>query len=541
MKIVIPDPLPAPAVSLLEAEGWTVDTRTGRTAAELRADLSDADALVVRSATTVTAEMLAAAPRLRVVARAGAGVDNVDVEAASARGVLVLNAPGANSVSVAEHVFALMLASTRSVALADAQMKAGRWGKKSLRGVELRGKTLGVVGLGRIGREVVRRARAFDMAVLAHDPFIASHVADDLGVGLVTLDALLERADFVTLHLPSTAATRGLLNRARLARCRPGARIINTARGDLVDEAALAEALADGRLAGAGLDVFRQEPPPDTALTGMRQVVATPHVGGATAEAQRLVGLEAADGVREYLRSGLARNAVNYPSLAPDELRGLRPYLVLAERLGSFLAQLARGRIAGVGLRYYGQLADRPHEMLVGATLVGLLGQVLSQAVTLVNARTVAGQRGLEIVESRSSRPRNFTSLLSLKLRTSDGELWAEGAVFEPERPRLVRLDGVEVEAPLEGTLVVVRNRDQPGVIGEVGSVLGRHGINIATFALGRGAGGAVGVVRVGPRELTGTPAEPGVTGAVLDEIRGIGAVESAGLIRLQDRGAEAG
>jgi len=533
MKIVIPDPLPAPAVSLLEAEGWTVDTRTGRTAAELRADLSDADALVVRSATTVTAEMLAAAPRLRVVARAGAGVDNVDVEAASARGVLVLNAPGANSVSVAEHVFALMLASTRSVALADAQMKAGQWGKKSLRGVELRGKTLGVAGLGRIGREVVRRARAFDMAVLAHDPFIASHVADDLGVELVALDALIERADFVTLHLPSTVATRGILNRARLARCRPGARIINTARGDLVDEAALVEALAEGRLAGAGLDVFRQEPPPDTTLTGMRQVVATPHVGGATAEAQRLVGLEAATGVREYLRSGIARNAVNYPSLAPDELRGLRPYLVLAERLGSFLAQLAQGRIAGVGLRYYGQLADRPHEMLVGATLVGLLGQVLSQAVTLVNARTVAGQRGLEIVESRSSRPRNFTSLLSLKLRTSDGELWAEGAVFEPERPRLVRLDGVEVEAPLEGTLVVVRNRDQPGVIGEVGSVLGRHGINIATFALGRGAGGAVGVVRVGPRELTGASAEPGVTGAVLDEIRGIGAVESAGLIRL--------
>ena len=535
MKIVIPDPLPPAAVSLLEAEGWTVDTRDGRTPAELRADLSDADALIVRSATTVTAELIAAAPALRVVARAGTGVDNVDIAAASERGIVVLNAPGANSVSVAEHVFALMLASARSVALADAQMKGGRWCKKSLRGAELRGKTLGVVGLGRIGREVVRRALAFDMAVVAHDPFIAVQMADDLGIELVALDTLLERADFITLHLPSTEATRGLLDAERLSRCRPGVRIINTARGDLLDEAALAAAIEAGRVAGAALDVFRQEPPPDTALTGLPQVVATPHIAGATAEAQQLVGLEAATGVREFLQSGFARNAVNHPSVAPDELRALRPYLVLAERLGSLLGQLAQSPVAGVGLRYYGKLADEPHEMLVSSTLVGLLGQVLSQTVTLVNARTAAEQRGLEIIESRSSRPRNFTSLVSLKLHTSDGELWAEGAVFEPEQPRLVRLDGVEVEAPLEGTLIVIRNRDQPGVIGEVGSVLGRHGINIATFALGRGAGGAVGVVRVGSRGQaeTGDRAEPDVSQAVLEEIRGIAAVESVGLTRL--------
>ena len=533
MKIVIPDPLPAAAVSLLEAERWTVDTRTGRSPADLTADLADADALIIRSATTVTAELIAGAPRLRVVARAGTGVDNVDVAAASERGIVVLNAPGANSVSVAEHVFALMLASARSVALADAQMKAGRWCKKSLRGAELRGKMLGVVGLGRIGREVVRRALAFDMAVIAHDPFIASHVADDLGIELVALEALAERADFITLHLPSTDATRGLVDRALLARCRPGARLINTARGDLVNEEALAAALAEGRLGGAALDVFRQEPPRDTVLTGLPQVVATPHIAGATAEAQQLVGLEAATGVREYLQSGFARNAVNYPSIAPDELRALRPYFVLAERMGSLLGQLARGRIAGVGLRYYGKLAEEPHEMLASATLVGLLGKVLSHTVTLVNARTAAEQRGLEIVESRSSRARNFTSLVSLKLHTSEGELWAEGAVFEPEQPRLVRLDGVEVEAPLEGTLIVIRNRDQPGVIGEVGSILGRHGINIATFALGRGAGGATGVVRVGSRDPSDGAAGATPAGDVLEEIREIDAVESACLIRL--------
>lgn len=535
MKIVIPDPLPADAVSLLEGEGWSVDTRAGRPAAELRGALTDADALIVRSATTVTAGLIAAAPRLRVIARAGAGVDNVDVAAANARGIVVLNAPGANSVSVAEHVFALMLASARSVALADAQMKAGRWGKKTLRGAELRGKTLGVVGLGRIGREVVRRALAFEMRVAAHDPFVPAQAAEDLGVELLALEALVERADFITLHLPLTEATRGLLNRDLLARCRPGARIVNTARGDLLDEEALAEALEDGRIAGAGLDVFRREPPGDTALTGLPQVVATPHVAGATTEAQQAVGLEAARGVREYLLSGLARNAVNYPSLAPDDLRALRPYLVLAERLGSLLAQLARGPAAGVGLRYYGKLADGPHEMLAGAALVGLLGHALSQSVTLVNARAVAEQRGLEVVESRSSRPRNFTSLVSLKLHTGAGELWAEGALFEPQQPRLVRLAGVEVEAPLEGTLIVIRNRDQPGVIGEVGSVLGRHGINIATFALGRGTGGAVGVVRVGTHapEEGGDPPEPEVPPGVLEEIRGIAAVESAGLVRL--------
>lgn len=535
MKIVIPDPLPAAAVSLLEAEGWTVDRRTGRSPTELRAALTDADALIVRSATTVTAELIAGAPRLRVVARAGAGVDNVDLEAASERGIVVLNAPGANSVSVAEHVFALMLASARSVAIADAQMKAGHWGKNSLRGAELRGKTLGVVGLGRIGREVARRALAFDMAVVAHDPFIATQMAEDLGIELIALEALVERADFITLHLPSTAATRGLLNRKLLSHCRRGIRIINTARGDLVDEGALVEAIDDGRVAGAALDVFSQEPPPDTALTGLPQVVATPHIAGATAEAQQLVSLEAASGVREYLQTGFARNAVNYPSIAPDELRALRPYLVLAERLGGLLGQLAQGPIAGLGLRYYGRLADQPHEMLVSATLVGLLAQVLSQSVTLVNARAAAEQRGLEVVESRSSRPRNFTSLVSLKLHTGTGELWAEGALFEPEQPRLVRLDGVEVEAPLEGTLIVIRNRDQPGVIGEVGSVLGRHRINIATFALGRGTGGAVGVVRVGAHapEKGTEQSEPEVPHDVLEEIRGIAAVESAGLVRL--------
>ena len=534
MKIVIPEPLPPSAIAMLEAEGWSVDAREGRSAATLASHVADADGLIVRGGTRVTAELIAAAPRLRVVARAGTGVDNVDLEAASARGILVLNAPGANSISVAEHAWALMLASARSITRADADMKAGRWSKRTFQGAELRGKTLGVVGLGRIGREVVRRARAFDMTVVGHDPFIAAQVASDLGIELVPLESLVEQSDFITFHLPSTEATRGMVNREMLARCKPGARIINTARGDLLDEAALTEAIEEGRIGGAALDVFREEPPSDTTLTGRPDVVATPHIGAATAEAQELVSVEAVTSVREYLRAGVVRNAVNYPSVNAEEFQQLQPYLVLTERMGRLLAQLSGGRVSGIGLRYYGALADESHEMLVGSALIGLFREVLSTTVTLVNARSVAEQRGLEVVESRSSRPRNFTSLVSLKLHADGREYWAEGAVFEPDQPRLVRLDGVEVEAPLdEGTMIVIRNNDQPGVIGEVGTILGRHGINISTFALGRDDAGAIGVVRVGLGSAGAGSNEPDVSDAVLEEIRRAAAVCSAELVRL--------
>jgi len=533
MKIVIADPLPDSAADLLRAEGWTVDAREGRAADALAANLEDADGVIVRGATRVDADLIADAPRLRVIARAGAGVDNVDLEAASRRGILVLNAPGANSVSVAEHTCALMLALARSVSRADALMKDGRWEKRSLQGAELRGKTLGIVGLGRIGREVVRRARAFEMRIVAHDPYIPAQAASDLDVELVSLDLLCERADFISLHAPSAGGARKLLDRGRLARCRRGVRIVNTARGALIDEAALAEALASGHVAGAGLDVFEAEPPATTALTNLPQVVATPHIAASTREAQEAVGLEAAACVRDYLQSGIVRNAVNFPSVTAEEFKRLQPYVGLAERLGSFLAQLADDRVEGVGIRYYGELAGGNHDMLVGAALVGLFRTTLSSTVTLVNARALAEQRGLEIVESHSSRARNFTSLVSVKLRTGGGELWAEGAVFEPQEPRLVLLDGVEVEAPLAGALVVIRNSDQPGVIGEVGAILGRRRLNIATFALGRSTGGAVGVVTI--EACAGEPDPPALDdgGALLDEIRQVPAVRRVNLVRL--------
>ena len=528
MHVVIADPLSSSAIEILRTvPGWTVDARPQRSASDLAKDLAEADALIVRSATQVDERLISAAPRLRVIARAGTGVDNVDVQAATDRGIVVMNAPGANSVSVAEHAFALMLAMSRSIGAADAAMKRGVWDKKRLTGAELRGKTLGVVGLGRIGQEVTNRARAFGMQVVAHDPFISEQVAATMGAELLTLDELCARADYITLHLPATAETRQLFDARRLASCKPGVRIINTARGELIDEAALAEAITRGHVAGAGLDVFMQEPPPDQALTGLPQVVATPHIAASTVEAQELVGIETAMGVRDYLKDGAIRNAVNFPALPAEDQIRLRPWMTLADRLGAMLVQVASGRTHGVGIRYYGAAVSAGSDLLASSVVAGVLRPILSGAVTVINARAVAQQRGIEIIESRSSRPRDFANLLSVKLLTSAGERWVEGTVFEHGSARLTSVDGVEIEAPLEGTLILITNEDQPGVIGEVGTILGRSGVNIANFALGRGSGGAVGVVNV---DTPGT--DGGALERALEAIRAIPAVTTAGVVR---------
>ena len=529
MHVVIADPLSSSAIEILRTvPGWTVDARPQRSPEDLARDLAEADALIVRSATQVDARLLAAASRLRVIARAGTGVDNVDVAAATDRGIVVMNAPGANSVSVAEHAFALMLALSRSIGAADAAMKKGVWDKKRLTGAELRGKTLGVVGLGRIGQEVTNRARAFGMEIVAHDPFISEQVAATIGAELVTLDELCARSDYITLHIPATAETRHLFGAARLAACKPGVRLINTARGELIDEAALADAIKKGHVAGAGLDVFEKEPPPDQSLTGLPQVIATPHIAASTVEAQELVGLETAMGVRDYLRDGAIRNAVNFPALPAEDQIRMRPWMSLGDRLGALLVQIASGRTHGVGIRYYGASVTAGSDLIASSVVAGVLRPILSGAVTVINARGVAAQRGIEIIESRSSRPRDFANLVSVKLLTSEGEHWVEGTVFEPGSARLTSMDGVEIEAPLEGTLILIKNEDQPGVIGEVGSILGKFHVNIANFALGRDASGAVGVVNVdAPNSNDGT-----LEGA-LDAIRRIPAVKTASLVKL--------
>jgi len=526
MKIVIADDLPASAAELLrEVSGWTVDARAGRPLPELEGALADADALIVRSATKVTRALIGKAPQLRVIARAGSGVDNVDLEAASARGIVVMNAPGANSISVAELALAFLLALARPIPAADAAMKAQKWEKKKFAGTELRGKTLGIIGLGRIGQEVALRARAFGMTIVAHDPFISADLAAQSGARLASLDELCAEADYLTLHLPVSGGTKHLLNAERLAACKPGVRIVNTARGELIDDAALAEALRSGQVAGAALDVFQQEPPADWTLPSMPNVIATPHIAASTGEAQELVGVETAAAVRDYLQDGVIRNAVNFPSLPPEEFRRLQPYLTLAERLGTLVAQMGEARTHAVGIRYYGALSEGRSDLLASAVLVGLFRTMLSTGVTQVNAKTVAAERGIEVIESRSTRARDFTSLLSVKLHTSDGERWVEGTVFEHGGPRLVLVDGVPVEAPLEGNQIIIKNDDRPGVIGAVGTVLGRHGVNIANFALGRTAECAIGVVGVDDGDK--------VTAPVIAELRAIPAVMTAQLVRL--------
>jgi D-3-phosphoglycerate dehydrogenase len=539
MHIVIADQLPASAVELLRSvPGWTIDARAGRPPADLARDLADADALIVRSATKVTPALMEAAPRLRVIARAGTGVDNVDVPTATERGIVVMNAPGANSISVAELAVALMLSLSRAIPAADASMKNGVWEKKKLTGGELRGKILGVVGLGRIGQEVGTRARGFGMNLVAHDPFISEQVAATLGIELLSLDDLCAAADYITLHLPSTPETRHLFNAARLARCKPGVRIVNTARGELIDEAALADAIEARHVAGAGLDVFESEPPVDWRLAKLPQVVATPHIAASTVEAQEQVGIETAVALRDFLREGVIRNAVNFPGIPGEEYARVRPFMLLAERMGTLVSQLGDGRTQGIGIRYYGPLVSAHGDLIASAVVAGVLRPILSSNVTVVIARALAVERGIEVVESRSSRPRSFANMLSVKLQTTGGERWIEGTVFEGDSPRLTQLDGVDVEVPLEGTarLLVIRNEDQPGVIGEVGTILGRHQINIGSFALGRSRGGAVGVV-----SLDKSGDQGGVetaTSRVLEELRAGRAIKEVKLVTLGQAGA---
>jgi D-3-phosphoglycerate dehydrogenase len=526
MKIIVADDLPPSAIDLLRAEDWEVDARSGRAAAQLRTDVADAEAIVVRSATKVTADLIAAAPRLRAIARAGTGVDNVDVEAASARGIVVMNAPGANSISVAELAMAQLLALARRIPAADASMKQGKWDKKAFLGEEVRGKTLGLAGLGRIGQEVARRARAFEMTIIAHDPFISGQIARDLRIELVTLDELLERSDFLSLHMPSTPQTHHIINAERLANAKKGLRIINTARGDLIDESALADAIERGHVGGAALDVFEVEPTADHRLQMLPQVVASPHIAASTREGQELVGVETATALRDYLKTGVIRNAVNFPSLAPEEYRKLQPFADVAQRLGCLLGQGGAARIEGVSLRYYGELAGGSNPLLVSAALEGLLRAIVSAPVTPVNARAIASERGIEVAESHSTRERSYTSLLSIKLMTDEGERWVEGTVVQ-QHPRLVLLNGVQVDAPLGGSMLLMMNNDTPGVIGAVGTILGRHNVNIANFALGRNDHGAVAVASVDD------PDGNALSNIVLKEIRAVPQIKEAWAVRV--------
>jgi D-3-phosphoglycerate dehydrogenase len=483
MNILVAEPLAPAGIELLQSrQGWNTILSNPK---EYAKHLAEADALVVRSAVQVTRDVLKQAPRLRVIGRAGVGVDNVDLDAATEAGVLVMNTPGGNAVSVAEHALALMLAMARHIPQATVSTKGGKWEKKKFLGNELRGKTLGIVGLGSIGREVVKRARAFEMRILGSDPYVTSQIAKDLGVELVSLGALYRESDYITLHVSLTAETQGMLSRQAFAQMKSGVRIVNCARGELVDDAALREAIDSGKVAGAALDVFAIEPPPaGYPPFGVESVMATPHIGGSTEEAQETVGVRIAEQMVEYLSTGVAINAVNMPALSPEQYRALGPYIAVAERLGNFAAHIAAGNPRTVRLVYMGRIADGNTNLLRNAGIAGVLNRSLSQRANLVNAMQIASQRGWDVAERHENRT-GHTDSIRLELDTDLGLTSVEGAVLL-DRARLLQIDGIPCEAPLDGHLIVMKNEDVPGVIGHVGTVLGRNSINIANFSLGR-------------------------------------------------------
>lgn len=526
-KVLVSDDVSESALDVLRAEpALQVVYLPGKAGANVAEEIRDAAGLVVRSATKVNARLLEAAANLRVIGRAGVGVDNVDLDAATRKGIVVMNTPGGNATSVAEVTFAFMLSLVRRLPLADSSMKAGKWEKKKFLGLELRAKTLGIVGFGRIGMEVARLAQAFQMSVLACDPYISASVAAGVNVRRVSLEELLQSSDFITLHCSATPDTIGMINAKTLALTKPGVRIINCARGELIDEAALLAALESGQVAGAGLDVFQKEPPAGSALVSNANVIATPHIAGSTEEAQEIVGIRIAEQVRDYLLQGVARNAVNMPAISAEEYQRLEPYIQLGERLGSFLAQISSGAPQELRLSYDGGLSELNTHLVRNAVLQGALNQVLSEPhANLINASTLAKERGIEVMEQRSARRAEFSNSLGLALKTDKETCSVLGMVGMRGGLRVLGVNDVDVEATLRGVMIFIRNQDVPGVIGRIGTLLGARSINIASFALGRYADTreALGLINV----------DDDVPAAVLEEIRSIPAVRNAQVVKV--------
>jgi D-3-phosphoglycerate dehydrogenase len=524
-KVLVTDPLASQGIAVLEAaSGLDVVDLPDASPDQLLAEIRDAHGLVIRSGTKVTRDVIDAAVELRVIGRAGIGVDNVDVAAATARGIVVVNTPEGNNITTAEHTIALLVSLARHIPQATASMKKGSWEKKSFQGLELYNRTLGVAGIGNIGRIVAQRARGLGMKVIAFDPHVSAEAAARFDIELVAFDELLSRADVITVHVPRTNETTGLLDREAFARCKPGVLVINAARGGIIDEAALFDALEAGQVAGAGLDVFVEEPPPaDHPLVGHPRVICTPHLGASTEQAQVNVSVAVAEQVRDYLIDGVLRNAVNVPSISPELLAEVRPYLVLAEKIGRFQGQLCPGAIEQIEVEYAGDVADLDVAPITIAALKGVL-ESATDRVNMVNAPVIAQDRGIKVIESKASRPRDFASAITVRVIGCVDRLIA-GAVFHGGQPRIVRIDDFMMEAIPEGPTLLLQNHDQPGVVGTVGTVLGEAGINISRMqlALVRERNEAAMLVNVDQ-----SPPE-----AVLERLRSIPYMISAQLVEL--------
>lgn len=485
MKILVGDALHEAGIELLRKVA-DVEVAAELNEEQLIEKIRSVDALLVRSKTKVTKNVIQAAKNLKVIGRAGAGVDNIDLEAATKRGIVVVNAPEASSITVAEHTIGLMLAMARKIPFADASLKSGKWEKKKFVGIELRGKVLGVIGLGRIGTQVVAKAKAFGMQILVYDPYISEKLARDSGVKISDLDELIKNSDFITLHVPLTEQTKGMIGKKEIEKMKKGAFIINCARGGMVDEKALYEGLKSGKIAGAALDVFEKEPPLESPLLKLENIVVTPHLGASTEEAQRYASVIACEEVIRTLKNEAPRNVVNMPVFSQEVLEKLRGYLPLAESLGKFSIQLLKGRISDVSITYCGRLLEVEElKVLTNAALRGLLSPILSESVNLLNAPIIARNRGIKVTEGRREDSEKFASLIILKIRADGGDIEVRGTLLG-EEAKIVGIDGYSLDLAPMGEILLVKHEDRPGMIGKVATSLGKRKINIATMQVGR-------------------------------------------------------
>ncbi len=520
-KVLISDALSAAAVQIFKDRGIDVDFQPalGKDKEKLAAIIGNYDGLAIRSATKVTAKILEQAKNLKVIGRAGIGVDNVDIPAATARGIIVMNTPFGNSITTAEHAISLMLALARQIPEADASTRAGKWEKNKFMGVEMFGKTLGVIGCGNIGSIVADRALGLKMKVIAYDPFLSADRATNLGVEKVELEELFKRADFITLHTPLTDKTRNIINATAIKTMKKGVRIVNCARGGLVDEAALYEALKGGQVAGAAFDVFVTEPATENPLFGLPNVVCTPHLGASTSEAQENVALQIAEQMADYLLRGAIANAINFPSISAEEAPRLKPLVALAEKLGSFAGQLTETGISKVQIAYEGAVAQMNTKALTSAALAGLLRPMLGD-VNVVSAPVVAKERGIVVEEVTREMPEDYESLITVTVTTERQSRHVSGTVFADGRPRIVNIKGIRMDAEFGPSMIYITNLDKPGFIGKFSSTLGEAGINIATFHVGRDAAGGNAVALI---EIDGDLPE-----VVLAKVRALPQVQQA-------------
>jgi len=513
MKILIGDPLSNKGLEILgRAKGVKYDMKTGLPPEELKKIIPEYDAIIVRSETKLKAEIIEAGTRLKVIGRAGIGLDNVDLSAATKKGIVVMNTPQENAIAAAEHTIAMMFAISRKIPQATASMKAGKWEKKKFMGVELYNKTLGIVGIGVIGTVVVDRARGLKMKVIAFDPYISKEAAEKKGVDLVSLDELLARSDFITVHTPLTEETRNLIDKKAFEKMKKGVIVINCARGGIINEKDLHDAIKSGKVAGAALDVFEKEPALGNPLFELEEVICTPHLGASTGEAQEKVSIAIARQIVDYLVSGEARNAVNIPMVSPDILPLVRPYLRLGEKLGSFLAQISNYAIEEVLIEYHGEVVEYGTKPITISILKGLLTPFVGETVNFVNAPVMARERGIKITESASAEAEDFASLIAITVRSKMEENYVAGTLFGRKELRIVKLNGFFMEAIPEGYILLVSNYDKPGVIGNIGTALGVQNINIATMQFGRDrrGGSAMSLLHLD------APLQPGMLGELL-------------------------